>query len=243
MNLIDPSPLESERFGYAIGRAVVDSVHDVRVMVDELDPFDVAIVRTDAGRSAVPCELARLPGRCAIAADQLLYWERRSPVPIQASPPEGWWLDHSPSVADVVFLVRDIFRDYTNHYAANPLFPSGKALEGYAEWAGSLVTSDPTSAVILRQSSGSGVGLAIVDFHTQPPDVRLAGIRLDHRRRGLYSSVLADVTKRALQQGHDCVEISTQSSNTSVMRAWARHGFLPKRAIATFHVVRAELIG
>jgi hypothetical protein len=52
--------------------------------------------------------------------------------------------------------------------------------------------------------------------------------------------MLRHVIARAGSLGKGSVVISTQASNTAVMRAWARVGMLPTISLNTLHVMKRE---
>lgn len=238
---VEPSPTESDRFGLRIGRCVVADVDELDGLGEACERFDVVVLRYPAERVEVPFALAGLDGLRALTADHLCVWEWRGDEPPDTVAPPGYTADPSPAMDEVAAVVRDSFAGYANHYRANPLLDPTAALDGYVEWAERLATADD-AAVVLRDPAGSASGVALIDWHADPPDIRLAGMRTSAQGQGLYAALVTEVIDRALRRGAGGVQISTQSHNTRVMRAWARLGFLPARTVATVHLVRAGLV-
>jgi GNAT superfamily N-acetyltransferase len=239
--LVEPSPVESDRFGLRIGRCVVTGVDHIDRLAEACEGFDLVVLRYPAENVDVPVVLAGLDGFRCLPADHLCVWEWTGVEPPSRDVPAGWSIDTSPGIDDVSSVVRDSFAGYANHYRANPLLAPSAALDGYVEWAQHLAAEDD-AAVVLRDAAGTAVGVALIDWRAGPPDVRLAGMRTSAQGRGLYPALIAHVIDLALRRGTDGVQISTQSHNTRVMRTWARLGFLPVRTVATVHLVRSELL-
>lgn len=234
------STTESARFGLRVGRCELDGNVDAADLATAADPFDLVVLRYPAEAVTVAFELSELPGFISFTADHLCYWEWHGAV-AKAVVPAGWRVDDQPSVDEVVDVVRDSFASYRNHYSANPLLDRGAALEGYCEWAGHLAGADG-AAFMLRDQPGVGVGVALVDWLADRPEIRLAGMRSSAQGQGLYRVLIESVMERAVEKGHDSVLISTQSHNVNVMRSWARMGFVPAQTIATQHLLRADLV-
>jgi hypothetical protein len=143
---------------------------------------------------------------------------------------------------EISTLVRNVFDGYANHYAANPLFERSLALDGYCAWAASLVGSGDATCTVLDGPDGRPAGFGVVDWATDPADVRLAGMVTDARGRGWYRWVVAQLMHEADVRGRAPLWISTQAHNVAVMRTWARLGWLPNHTILTTHLVRAGLL-
>lgn len=236
--------MESQRFDLRLGRCDVDELVDVDV--DELraavDGFDVVVVRHPADAVHLPSRLARVPGYTAWTADHLCIWEWTGSTAPVVEIPGSWSVGSAATPDEVVDIVRDAFAEYRNHYRSNPLLPAAAVLDGYVEWSLTLARKEPQGPTVVRDVDGRAVGVAVVDWDTAPPNIRLAGIRGAVQGRGVYGLLVSEVVTRALARGSDGVQISTQSHNTNVMRAWARLGFVPRATVATVHLVRDALL-
>ena len=236
------SDLESARFGYRVSRLVVGAGQSDDVVASVADSgFDVVIVRAPADDVALPARLASIPGYTAIAADSLLWWEWQDDgSPIRALDAGGVARSVDGDV-ELERLVREVFADYKNHYSANPLFGSGPALDGYCEWASLLFNSGDATCTVLVDD-GEPVGFGLVDLSPEIPDIRLAGIVPTARRGGRYRALVSELMLERRTNGGSAMRISTQSHNTTVMRAWAQLGWLPRETFVTTHLVREGLL-
>lgn len=243
--VVTESPAESARFGLRVGRCEVDGAGDVALLGASLAPFDLVVLRYPAASVTVAFESTQLAGYLCFTADHLCYWEWHgdeieAEARGEARVPAGWRVDHQPPVDDVVEIVRASFASYSNHYRANPLLDRDAALEGYCEWAALLAGVDG-SAFVLRDDLDEGIGVVLVDWSVDLPEIKLAGMRPSAQGRGLYGLLLRSVMDVAAAHGRSGLQISTQSHNVTVMRAWARAGFVPARTVATLHLLRPEL--
>jgi GNAT superfamily N-acetyltransferase len=236
------SELESARFGYRVSRLDLSIAPDadLAAAIGECD-FDVVIVRAHADDISGPARLASIPGFRAITADALLYWEWRddgAPIDVADS---GVTARPTAGQAELERLVRDIFADYRNHYSANPLFDHDLALDGYCEWARTLVESGRASCTVIADGDGP-VGFGVVDLAPAVAEVCLAGVIPRARGRGRYRSLIAELMHERRADGRAAMRISTQAHNTTVMRTWARLGWLPRETLVTTHLVREGLL-
>lgn len=239
--MIMPSPTEARRFGLSFGRAAPTGAIDTDRFARACEQFDVVVVRRPASAVSVPAELARIPGYVTLCADHLCSWERTTSSPIEGAPADGWRLDTEIRLDEVETVIRDSFAGYRNHYRANPLLDPADIADGYVEWAQHLAIGSQAS-IVLRDPAGVAAGLALIDWDVATPDIRLAGMRSSGQGHGHYRLLLAEMIRHAADRGHERVQISTQSHNTKVMRAWTRVGFVPVGTIATYHLIRAELL-
>jgi hypothetical protein len=239
---VTQSELDSRRFGYRIGRGRLDGAADLGALRAELAGYDIAIVRAPLEDPLLPAALAGLAGYRAFTADHLLYWEWRggavAPVPL----PPGYRVLTCDDPGRVVPVLRSSFAGYRNHYAANPLLDPAGALEGYVEWTGQLMGSGHATTVVVEDDRAAVVAFGIVDWSPPAPDIRLAGVGAGAQGGGVYGHLIRDLMAAAEDRERLPLQISTQSSNTNVMRAWARLGFVPVETLATYHLVAERLL-
>ncbi|MEO6570526.1 MAG: hypothetical protein ABIO83_03175, partial [Ilumatobacteraceae bacterium] len=162
------SALESDRFGFSIARWTPIAPHDVADLADvaDLDQYDIVIVRRPAGWIDSWHELASIDGFTALHADTLMYWEWSvGPVPgndreaADVGVASARWSDGDSGRIDA--LVTDVFRQYQNHYSANPLLDPARSLAGYVEWAGATAAASP-GALVELVAHGDVVGFGVV---------------------------------------------------------------------------------
>lgn len=243
------SPVEADRFGCTIDRVTIGPglVDDGLLAVIQDLSADVLIVRYDAARLEVPGILARSP-RALVPAGALTYWEKEVSVD---EPPAPSNLDvRSADALDletVSMVVREIvgasFRDYGNHYTANPLLDRSAAQAGYEDWAVRSLTDDPSN-VLVMMDGGEPMGLATLELGVDAGhlEILLAGLVPAAQGKGLYGTLLSACESVAAARGAHRVVISTQIHNVRVQRAWARHGLRPFAAIETVHLIDRELL-
>ncbi len=243
------SPSESDRFGFGVGRlsvpACVDSFDEVARALDRAPDLDLVVVRYAADHVGWFAHLEAIAGHAALHADTLQYWTKPVTPTSPARPADVARARRGTSedAALLAALVADVFASYRNHYAANPLIAADDALAGYVEWAGGFLDPAQSSRhVLFAEQDGSAVGIAAVATEDDVLEIVLAGVASAARRSGVYAALLRDIEDLASDLGMRTVTISTQAHNTAVMRAWARHGFLPDHTIETVHLVhRAAL--
>ncbi|GIH89508.1 GNAT family N-acetyltransferase [Planobispora siamensis] len=243
---IRQSPLESARFGRPVERLTVPAgerpgFSRVREALLE-SAADVVVLRYPAEYVDWFAMLS-LPGRIPLFAGSLTYWNLAAGRGRGPQAEEGLWTAELDDPAAVSALVAEIFAEYGNHYAANPLFDDSRALAGYQEWAGASAAGGRCLALWGRGPGGEPevLGLATVD-DGPGTEILLAGVVPAARGRGRYAHLLRAVEERALGRGSAEVVISTQEHNTRVQRAWARYGFRPSHAVLTVHLVRSGLL-
>jgi hypothetical protein len=249
------SPLESERFGLSVGRVVVGQQADEAAAAAQLTALldDAAQERHELLIVRWPTHLVTLGAaaagsrRAIIPADVLMYWETpasalrpdlaalaehglRTAVPVEA--------DDASRVA-LERVVRDSFRDYGNHYTANPRLDRDLALAGYLDWATRSLAEDPQDVVLLLHD-GRAVGVATLAVGAGGRDLEilLAGLTGDTQGQGWYHHLLGGIGEQARARGCERIIISTQAHNLRVQRAWARAGLRPFGAVTTVHAMR-----
>lgn len=240
------SPMESDRFGLGISRAVVpmgigaDGGYDeARAFIQESDD-DVVVLRYPANRSRWFVDL-RETGRDLIFADSLIYWQmkvRPAVVPVDPHLTIKHGIDLSLDV--VGDFIEEMFKGYPNHYSANPLLDPQASLAGYREWAMRLVANQ--GVITLGVAETPLAGLAITETVGSHTEVVLAGVEPELRGMGLYAALFAECEVVAREAGATDMVSSTQAPNTHGARAWARFGLAPVAAFTTVHAVKAGLL-
>lgn len=243
------SDLETDRFGYRVGRMTIGPGI---IGGDELlgniqeDTSEVLIVRYDAARLDLPAILAR-SRRVVLPAGTLTYWEKQVGAieESRASDLEVRAADAS-QVETTSRLVREIirssFKDYGNHYTANPLFNRSAALAGYEDWAVRSLVDDPRNVLVMTARE-EPIGLATLEpaGGSGHLEVLLAGLVAAAQGKGSYPTLLQACASVAAARGADRMIISTQAHNLRAQRAWARQGLRPYAAIETVHLIDRDL--
>lgn len=258
------SPLETDRFGCSFERVTIGpgllEADDLLAVLEDL-VADVLVVRYDAARLELAGTLAR-SHRAVLPAGTLTYWEKPVFAAEPPEPPSPEMLSATelpePSDLEVVSaatldletvstvvreIVRASFRDYGNHYTANPLLDRSAALAGYEDWAVRSLRSEPGNVLVLMDG-GEPIGMATLEPGSDGDhlEILLAGLVPAAQGRGLYGGLLDGCQGAAVARGATRMVISTQVHNVRVQRAWARHGLRPFAAIETVHLVNRDLL-
>lgn len=236
-----PSVLESVASGLSVGRLIIwpTGSMDGRAARQAIleSGHDLVILRSACDDVLLSAQLQCEELVCW-QADTLIYWEIPTSKVAEAGPGslEACGMGDGEAVDQ---MVRTAFAGYRNHWAANPALARLSVTDAYADWTASSL--DDPDRVVLRYSTldGQAAGICLVDDADEGyEEILLAGVVPGQRRHGAYQSMLRQVIARAGSLGKESVVISTQASNTAVMRAWARVGMLPTISLSTVHVMR-----
>lgn len=242
--LLKESDIESRRFGLGIARGVVTGdANPDQVLRDivALRP-DVAIFRCAAGDTRQIAALVAA-GLAPLHADTLVYYR----IALDAARGDGEDPDFDGAIAQateedgdaLADIVRRGFRDYRNHYHANPLLPADAILEGYVEWAldYAIRPADGQQTWVYR-ADGHARGFATCRLRPDGSEVEIVLNATDPAwaGRGFYSSLLRFLVAHYRSSGFAALVISTQVWNYRVQRVWARTGLVIDHAWDTYHV-------
>ena len=248
--VVRDSPVETDRFGCSIERVTIGpgpvDVEKLLAVIQDLSA-DVLIVRYDAARLDLAQTFAR-SHRAVVPAGTLTYWEKsvsvdERPAPSNLEVLSGDALDLKTVSMLVQEIVRASFRDYGNHYTANPLLDRSAALAGYEDWAVRSLNNDPGN-VLVMMDRGQPIGLATLEPGADAShlEILLAGLAPAAQGKRLYGTLLDACQRAAAARGAHRLIISTQVHNVRVQRAWARHGLRPFAAIETVHLIDRDLL-
>ena len=113
-------------------------------------------------------------------------------------------------------------------------------LEGYVEWASSLLNNDFGHVFVSRTSSGQLASFIAIQGDGETAEIALNGTAPGSQGSGIYSDLLTFTCVELGTMGYTEINTSTQSSNDKVIRTWIRNGFNYVMAINTFHVIRID---
>jgi hypothetical protein len=244
------SPVETDQFGCTIDRITIGpgpvDVDHLLAVIQDLSA-DVLVIRYDAARLELPSTFAR-SHRAVVPAGTLTYWDQ--PVSV-TEPPKRSNIEvlraDTRDLETVTALVREIvrtsFRDYGNHYTANPLLDPSAALAGYEDWAVRSLSDNPGNVLVMTDRD-QPIGLATLEPSADAGhlEILLAGLVPAAQGKRLYGALLDACERVAASCGSERMVISTQVHNVRVQRAWARHGLRPFAAIETVHLIDRELL-
>jgi hypothetical protein len=238
------STLESRRFNLNIARLIVpldDRTSDTELAQMCLESsFDLLIVRASATRNLLANALSKIASHRTIHADTLLYFQKSLSSTSTSPQTQSMGLLQASEHTAYQQLVRDVFPNYANHYSANPMLDQTLCLDGYVEWASSLLTRDTGRIFVSRTSSGQLASFIAIQGEENTAEIILNGTAPGSQGSGVYSDLLAFTCSELGKMGFTEINTSTQSSNDKVIRTWARNGFNYVTAINTFHVIRIK---
>ena len=236
------SALESRRFNLNIGRLIVpfdDPTNDVELgQLCQNSGFDLLIVRATASRNLLSNTLSNITSHRTIHADTLLYFQKSLSMTLPLPKPHSMGLLQASEHTAYQQLVRDVFPNYANHYSANPMLDEALCLEGYIEWASSLLNNDTSHIFVSRTSTGQLASFIAIQGEGNTAEIALNGTAPSSQGSGVYSDLLTFACAELGAMGFIEINTSTQSSNEKVIRTWVRNGFNYMTAINTFHVMR-----
>ena len=236
------STLESRRFNLNIGRLIVpfdDQTSDAELaQLCHESNFDLLIVRASASRNLLANALSNLASHRTIHADTLLYFEKSLSSTFPSPQTKSIGLIQATEHTAFQQLVRDVFQNYANHYSANPMLNQALCLEGYVEWALSLLNNDSGHVFVSRTSLGKLASFIAIQGDGKTAEIALNGTYPGLQGSGIYSDLLTFACAELGAMGFTEINTSTQSSNDKVIRTWIRNGFNYVTAINTFHVIR-----
>lgn len=236
---LQPSPLDSHRFGIIVerGRFDVGVRTDDVVAAVKRSSADLIILRLPAGQSDIATGLLA-HGEAIFHADTLVYHGVTLPAPTARA--AGNVRRALASDRDAIAAIaKRSFRNYKAHYAANPLLPQDAVLQGYVEWAQSRLDAEvPAQATWVVVDAGQVAGFATCDVSERQVEIVLNAVDPAFERRGHYGALLSHLMHYYSSTGLERLIISTQIWNYTVQRQWARAGLLLDAAYDTYHVER-----
>lgn len=234
------SEVESLAAGFVIGRmdvptsAVVTAAEIQQAILES--PAEVTFLRYPSIQARWAAEISH-PGLVVLQADTLLYFENRASV-YPAGKVKLQPAGHDDSGA-ITSTLADVFRDYANHYSANPLLRHVDVSQAYINWALPGLGDSDRQVLLATATADVIVGIAVLDVRDDEFDeVLLAGIVQDSRSQGYYRSLVESIINMAASTGKDRILISTQASNIQAMRTWSGIGFRPVLSLNTLHIMK-----
>ena len=109
-------------------------------------------------------------------------------------------------------LVREVFPNYANHYSANPMLDQALCLEGYVEWASSLLNNDTSHVFVSRTSTGQLASFIAIQGEGNTAEIALNGTAPSSQGSGVYSDLLTFACAELGAMGFIEINTSTQSS-------------------------------
>jgi len=234
------SELESTRFKLDTYRFEADTVSEPLLSAIEESNADLVILRVPV-TELKNVHLLRALGAHPLVADTLVYYTYNCSEAVP-SPASNHRVEIRTATAgdtqSVESLCTEIFRDYENHYASNPLLGWDVVSQAYSEWATDYVAQDEDNG---RQCWVASVKNRIVAFATtrveqDTCEIVLNGVSKSLQGQGIYRALVAHVQAQARSLGCTTVFSSTQIGNLAPQRVWAHQGFFLSKAVNTIHL-------
>lgn len=244
--IIEESSVESQRFGMSIGRLLVpfdSSITDGEIATQcSESAFKLIFVRAHSSRNLLAESLSSIPTHRTLHADSLLYFG----LPLRALNSEPLSIPAVTSMGALkesehhsfLELVRETFASYLNHYSANSLLSKHSALEGYVEWASTLLNNTQGHIFVARNDKEQLLSFIAIQRDGQISEIILNGTSPSAQGLGIYATLLSFVRSELFNLGFNELVTSTQSSNSNVIKVWIKSGFNFFAAINTFHVIK-----
>jgi len=234
------SELESTRFNLDTYRFEADTVDEPLLFAINESNADLVILRVPVGELK-NVHLLRPLGAHPLVADTLVYYTYDCS---QAAPPpaSNRRIEIRTATAEdtqgVESLCTEIFRDYENHYASNPLLGRDAVSQAYSEWATDYVAQheDDGRQCWVATTTNQIVGFATTRVEQDICEIVLNGVSKSLEGRGIYRALVAQVQAHARSLGCTTVFSSTQIGNLAPQRVWARQGFFMNKAVNTVHL-------
>lgn len=234
------SELESRRFGYRVFRGNADHIDPQQTLIFLLNnEVDIAILRLPSMHTDIFAALNEL-GMPYIVADTLVHYHCNlstyEPKTIM-NKDLSFEATTERDVPVIDELVSSIFRDYTNHYYANPFMKKKDILEGYKEWVRNYITGKQSGRLSwVVKKSNQLAGFITCSFENDLCEGVLYGVRSELAGGGVYSDYIRFSQNYFKKKGFKTMKVSTQVHNFAVQKVWAREGFYMREAFNTIHL-------
>ncbi len=234
------SELESTRFNLDTYRFEADTVSEPLLSAINESNADLVILRVPASELK-NVHLLRALGVHPLVADTLVYYRYDCSQAVP-SPASNHRVEIRTATANdtqsVESLCTEIFRDYENHYASNPLLGCDVVSQAYSEWATDYVAQDEDSGrqCWVATVKNRIVALATTRLEQDTYEIVLNGVSKSLEGQGIYRTLVAHVQAHARSLGCTTVFSSTQIGNLAPQRVWAHQGFFLTKAVNTVHL-------
>jgi predicted acetyltransferase len=241
MNQVLFSDVDSQRFGINVFRATLNEV-DIGNLKDQIeaDAIDLIILRLPSATKDKHSTLHLLDCQI-IHADTLVYYFctlNNQITPLRNDLSFEIISDENKGILNEIVPI--IFKDYTSHYASNPMLDKVKTSAGYIEWAKSYVTTaNPNRISWLVKNENQIIGFATCSFNQDKNECEgvLYGVMPEASGKGVYTDIIRFTQSYFKDLGYKTMWVSTQIQNYSVQKAWIKENFQLKKAFDTYHII------
>lgn len=235
---VDLSPIDSERFGISVARAMVATPDTLASVNDFCREKGVTLLIARCPASELGTAQAMERDEFSLM-DTLIYYARnlgKTPVPLDTGTIPVRPVRSGEAEA-VERVAAESFREYFGHYHADGRLPRRQCDEVYTSWAVRSCTSrDVADEVLVAELDANIVGFATLRLNSpEEGEGVLFGVDPSAQGRGVYRSFMVHGMKWCVSKGATRMVVSTQISNVAVQKVWARLGFEANQAYYTFH--------
>jgi predicted acetyltransferase len=235
------SDVDSQRFGINVYRATLNEV-DIENLKEQIksNKIDLIILRLPSATKDQHSELHQL-GFKVIHADTLVYYFctlNNEITPLRNDLNFEIISEDNKEILNEIVPI--IFKDYTSHYASNPMLDKAKTSAGYIEWAKSYVTTaNPNRISWLVINDDDIIGFATCSFNVEKKECEgvLYGVMPEASGKGVYTDIIRFTQSYFKDLGYKTMWVSTQIQNYSVQKAWIKENFQLKKAFDTYHII------
>jgi GNAT superfamily N-acetyltransferase len=243
--LVSLAPLERERFGVESARANGVTAANLPEVLDfcRRERVRFLTARCRAEDFAAVHALEAAGGRLM---DTLVYWAHDLAAPARLARPDApLRLARPADEAAIEQAAREAFTDYVSHYHADPRLERARCDAAYADWARRACrASAPDAPMFVGEHEATPAGFAALRLVERPGESDgghdgegvLYGVAPRARGRKLYLALMFRSLDWCRERGARRMIISTQLANWVPQQVWARLGFEPYQAFATFHL-------
>jgi len=237
--LVQPSALDSSRFGFAIGRATLAPGEAARA-IEEADALelDMLIARCGAADRATTRDLLDAGARFM---DAELHF-RAAPADLhELEPAMGVELRGAGPADEVAIgsVAEECFRGYGGHYHADPRLDPNAADAAYVDWALRCARGEAADLTLVAVVGAEVVGFSAFRLNSdREAQLVLGAVLRGAAGRQLYGRLTLAGAAWAGEQGRLSLLCVTQLGNLAAQRSWARVGLQPSAAFYTFHLWR-----
>jgi hypothetical protein len=246
---IRDSPTEKTRFGIDVYRCDVpvgSSILDSEIVsICEDSKADLMILRAPSTRVKLGALLSQSKYKKAFQADTLVYYELDTSIfktPLMTAGKVTLLQSTDLNrIQQFESLINQTFHDYSNHYSANPRLESLNVADGYLEWTLGLLTKPKCATFIHCTNSEYIDGWITIEEDVDYVEMVIGGTDPRARGTGAYMRMVYAIVNHSLDIRKRYIRVSTQITNSDVMRVWHKNGFRFSGSINTFHIEKKNM--
>jgi len=240
--MISYSKVESNRFNINVHRGVIEDnpINEVLEYARAFSP-DLIILRLSATSIENHYQLQQIENYQVLLTDALVYYQTDfTKFDLKEIKNNLEFISiNKDNKVELQNLVPIIFKEYKNHYFANPILENKLISEGYIEWAQNYCSDehdDKISWLIYKEQEL--IGFATCSFSTSEKVCEgvLYGVHPNFAGGGIYTDIIRFTQNYFKKLGFEKMIVSTQLQNYAVQKVWQRENFLINKAFYTYHL-------